>query len=122
MVGAVPDAQIRGAFVVKPLKSPLTPISARDAALEMLEVPVLRPWFGFLLAAILSALSLPFLAISLLIAAICTAAVAVSSPFRKRRRSIDSDMGKTWAAKEFGFERAIEAYEELIDAHARRRR
>jgi hypothetical protein len=82
---------------------------------------VFRPWFGLVLTAILCALSLPFFAISLVIAAICSAAVGVFSLFRGRRQSIDSDIRRIWTANEFGFERAIEAYEELIDAHAWRR-
>jgi hypothetical protein len=88
---------------------------------ELLEGSVLRPWFGLVLTGILCALSLPFFAISLLIATIYAAGVAVISPFRSRKRSNDSDFRNAWAANEFGFERAIEAYEELIDAHAWRR-
>lgn len=82
---------------------------------------MLRPWFGLALTGILCALSLPFFAISLLMATIWAALVAVFAPFRSRKRSIDSDIRNAWAANEFGFERAIEAYEELIDAHAWRR-
>jgi hypothetical protein len=88
---------------------------------ELLEGSVLRPWFGLVLTGILCALSLPFFAISLLIATIYAAGVAVISPFRSGKRSDDSDFRNAWAANEFGFERAIEAYEELIDAHAWRR-
>lgn len=102
---------------MKPLKSSPTPDSARDAAPALPEGFVLRPWFGLALTGVLCVLSLPLIAISLLIAAICTAAFALYSPIRRRRRSIDSGMRDAWAANEFGFERAIEAYEELIDAH-----
>lgn len=79
---------------------------------------MLRPWFGFFLTGILCALSLPFFAISLLIATFCAVPVALSAPFRKRKRSGDSGIRKAWRSNEFAFERAIEAYEELIDAHA----
>lgn len=41
-------------------------------------------------------------------------------PHSKRRRNTDHFCGrKQWAADEFAFERAIQAYEELIDATAR---
>jgi len=82
---------------------------------------VFRPWLSLALAGMLYVFLLPFFAISLLIAATCSVAVAVMSPFRGHRRPIDSDIRKAWTANEFGFERAIEAYEELIDAHAWRR-
>jgi len=79
---------------------------------------VFRPWFGLALTGILCALSLPFFAISLVIAGICTAPMAIWAPFRRRKRARNSDIRKTWRSNEFAFERAIEAYEELIDAHA----
>jgi hypothetical protein len=82
---------------------------------------VLRTWFALAFTGALCVLSLPFFAISLLIAAICSAAVAFISPDRGCRQSIDSGIRETWAANEFQFDRAIEAYEELIDAHSWRR-
>ena len=82
---------------------------------------MLRTWFAFAFTGTLCVLSLPFFAVSLLIAAICSAAVAFISPDRGCRLSIDSGIRETWAANEFQFERAIEAYEELIDSHSRRR-
>lgn len=82
---------------------------------------VFRPWFGFALTGILCALSLPLIALSMLIAGACTATVALGSPSRARQRIRDSEIEKKWQSNEFAFERAIEAYEELIDAHAWRR-
>ncbi|MGA9061965.1 MAG: hypothetical protein WB341_09900 [Terracidiphilus sp.] len=82
---------------------------------------MLRLWFGPAITGLLCVLSLPLIAISLLIAAICAAAFAVYSPFRRRKRPGDPAARDAWAANEFKFERAIEAYEELIDAHAWRR-
>ncbi len=82
---------------------------------------MLRTWFAFAFTGALCVLSLPFFAISLLIAAICSAAVAFISPDRGCRKSIDSGIRENWAANEFQFERAIEAYEELIDTHSWRR-
>ena len=77
-----------------------------------------RPWFGLALTGILCALSLPFFAISLVVAGMCTAPMAIWAPFRRRKRARNSDIRKTWRSNEFAFERAIESYEELIDAHA----
>lgn len=94
------------------------PDSAPDTATELMEGFVFRPWFGLAFTGILCVLSLPFFAITLLIAAICSTAAAALSLFRGRRRFIDCDIRETWAVNEFGFERAIEAYEELIDAYA----
>ncbi len=107
--------------IATPLNLSPTPVSARDAAFKLLEGIVFRPWFSLALAGMLYVFLLPFFAISLVIAAIGSTAVAVVPPFRRHRRSIDSDVRKAWTANEFGFERAIEAYEELIDAHAWRR-
>jgi hypothetical protein len=62
------------------------------------------------------------IAFSMLIAAVCTATVTLGSPLRKRQRTHKSEIEKQWQSNEFAFERAIESYEELIDAHAWRRR
>ena len=80
-----------------------------------------RPWFGFALTGILCALSLPLIAVSLLIAGACTAMVALGTPSSERQRIRELEIEKKWQTNEFAFERAIEAYEELIDAHAWRR-
>ena len=80
-----------------------------------------RPWLGFALTGILCALSLPLIVISMLIAGACTATFAIGAPLRGRQRTPGSELEKRWQSNEFAFERAIEAYEELIDAHAWRR-
>jgi hypothetical protein len=82
---------------------------------------VFRPWFGFALTGLLCALSLPLIAFSMLIAGACSATVALGTPFREGQRIRKSEIEKKWRSNEFAFERAIEAYEELIDAHAWRR-
>ena len=82
---------------------------------------MIRPWFGLLLTCVLCVLSLPFFAISLLIAGVCTAPIAIGSCLLRRKKARDSEIRRRWHANEFAFERAIEAYEELIDAHAWRR-
>jgi hypothetical protein len=80
-----------------------------------------RPWFGFALTGILCALALPLIAISMASAGVCSAVYALWSPVQRRQRPIDPDIRKNWQSNEFAFERAIDAYEELIDAHARKR-
>jgi hypothetical protein len=76
---------------------------------------------GFALTGLLCALSLPLIAVSMMIAGACTATVALGTPLRERQRIRKSEIEKKWHSNEFAFERAIEAYEELIDAHAWRR-
>lgn len=80
-----------------------------------------RPWFGLLLTCVLCVLSLPFFAVSLLVAAICTVPIAIGSRLLRRKKNRNSDIRKRWQSDEFAFERAIEAYEELIDTYAWRR-
>ncbi|HVN92675.1 MAG TPA: hypothetical protein VMT38_03215 [Terracidiphilus sp.] len=80
-----------------------------------------RPWFGYALTGLLCALTLPLIAISMLIAGACSATVALGTPLRGRERARDSAPEEKWQENQFAFERAIESYEELIDAHAWRR-
>lgn len=77
-----------------------------------------RPWFGFALTGILCALSLPFVAVSMWVAGDRTATDGLGSKVHARQRNRDAALEKKWRSNEFAFERAIEAYEELIDAHA----
>jgi hypothetical protein len=80
-----------------------------------------RPWFGFALTGILCALALPLIAVSMASAGVWSAVYALCYPVQRRQRPIDSEIRKRWQSNEFAFERAIDAYEELIDAHARKR-
>jgi hypothetical protein len=80
-----------------------------------------RPWFGFALTGILCALALPLIAVSMASAGIWSAVYALCNPVQRRRRPIDLEIRKSWQSNEFAFERAIDSYEELIDAHARKR-
>ena len=59
-----------------------------------------RCWFSLAFARSLVAFALPLL-----------------PNFRGRRRAGGFDHQRLWASNEFGFAHAIEAYEELIDAH-----
>jgi hypothetical protein len=80
-----------------------------------------RPWFGFALTGLLCALAIPLIAVSMASAAVCSAVYALFCPVQSRRPPIDLEIRKRWQSNEFAFERAIDAYEELIDTHARRR-
>ncbi len=64
---------------------------------------------------------MPFLVFSLMIAAVCTAPIALCAPFRRKKRSRNAHALASWQSNEFAFERAIESYEELIDEHACKR-
>jgi hypothetical protein len=71
------------------------------------------------LAALLVAFLFPLFTISRLNAGFAFTEAAV--PTRRRRRTAgDLDPRAKWSADEFAFERAIEAYEELIDRTAGR--
>ena len=80
-----------------------------------------RSWIRLGLAGLLITLSLPLLAVSLLIASLSTAVIVVVPKLRKRWRTVRSDLRNQWTANEFQFERAIKEYEDLIDVHAWRR-
>lgn len=80
-----------------------------------------RPWFGFALTGILCAVAIPLIAVSMAAASIWSAVYALCYPVQRRRRPIDPEIRKRWQSNEFAFERSIDAYEELIDAHARKR-
>ncbi len=79
-------------------------------------------WIHFGFAGLTIAGSLPFLAISLLIALLCLAILAALPAFVARRGVGGLDFQQQWAEDEFRFEEAIRSYEDLIDANVRRRR
>lgn len=68
------------------------------------------------LSILLILLSLPFLAISFLVASLCAAAVAALP--RIHQQAGDAGSGTLRPVDQFGFEDALAAYEELIGAHA----
>ncbi len=80
-----------------------------------------RSWFSLALAGVLCFLSLPIFATALLMAGIGTATDLFAGRIRRRRRSVESEIDNPHTTREFAFERAIEAYEELIDSYALRR-
>lgn len=77
-------------------------------------------WIRLGLAGFLVACSLPLLAVSFLVAALGAAGAALFPFFRLRRREIESKLQESSRVDEFAFDRAIESYEALIDAHAMR--
>ena len=78
---------------------------------------MLRCWFSLALAGLLVAFALPLFAIRRCLAGFGTTVASFLPGFRRRRRSANFEHQRLWASDEFGFEHAIEAYEELIDAH-----
>jgi hypothetical protein len=78
-----------------------------------------RPGFRFALEAIDFACSLPLLAISFAIAGLGTAAAAVAALFRRQRPAAGMSTPAAWSSDQFAFGRAVDAYEDLIDAHSR---
>ena len=77
-----------------------------------------RDGLRLVLSLLLVALSLPLLAVSFLIAALCTAVVAVVPGLLKRKDQDAMALQKLCAVDEFDFESAMNAYEALIAAHA----
>jgi hypothetical protein len=76
--------------------------------------------FGAAVAAPLVAFVVPFVAISRLSAGIDRSDV-IASARSERHGAMPADcIQRAWSANEFAFERAIDAYEDLIDITARR--
>ncbi len=78
-------------------------------------------WFRFGFAGLTVACSLPLVAISLLIACLGVVVVALLPPFVARRGTGGIEFQKQWAEEEFRFEDSIRSYEDVIDAHVRKR-
>ncbi len=83
---------------------------------------MLNDGLRFALSLLLVTLSLPLLAVSFLIAALCTAVVALVPGFLKRNDQDDTGLQKLRTVHQFNFAEAMNAYEELIGAHVRRQR
>jgi hypothetical protein len=78
---------------------------------------MVRDALRFTLSFLLVAFSLPLLAASFLIAALCTAMVALLPGSLNRNRVDLIALQKLRPVDEFGFEEAVKAYEELIGAY-----
>ena len=81
-----------------------------------------RDCLRFALSFLLVAFSLPLLAISFLIAALCTAVLAILPGLLKPNDQDVIALQKLRVVDQFNFEEAMSAYEELIGAHVRRQR
>jgi hypothetical protein len=81
-----------------------------------------RDGLRFALSFLLLAFSLPLLAVSFLIAALCTAVVAIIPGLLRRNDRDAIALQKLRVVDQFNFEEAMSAYEELIGAHVRRQR
>ena len=79
-----------------------------------------RGCLRFTLSFLLLAFTLPLLAVSFLIAALCAGVVAVLPGFPKRNHGDAIALQKLRAVDEFGFEEAVKAYEDLIGAYVGR--
>ena len=78
---------------------------------------MLRCWFNLALAGLLVTFALPLFAVLRLIAGSGSAVASVLPHFRRSWMVANFEQQRLWASNEFGFEHAIEAYEEVIDAH-----
>ena len=87
----------------------------------MLEGFVLRRWLMRSRAGLRVAFWLPLFAISLFIAGLGTIRAWVFRRFRRGKLKGGEGARLTWALRQFDFERAIEAYQEVIDTAARGR-
>jgi hypothetical protein len=81
-----------------------------------------RDGLRFALSFLLVAFSLPLLAVSFLIAALCRAVLAILPGLLKRNDQDVIALQKLRVVDQFNFEEAMSAYEELIGAHVRRQR
>ena len=78
---------------------------------------MLRCWFSLARAGLLVAFSLPFFAIRRFLAGPGSRVASFLPSFSRRRQAGGFEHQRLWASDEFGFEHALRAYEELIDAH-----
>ena len=79
---------------------------------------VVRDCFLHLLSILLILLSLPFLAVSFVVAALCAAVAAMFPRYRRQRRVAAIDPSRLRSVDEFAFNGALNDYEQLLDAHA----
>jgi len=82
---------------------------------------LVRNYLRHSLSILLILLSLPFLAVSFLIAALCAAAAATLPHFHRQPQASAIGHGKLRTVDQFGFGNALSAYEDLIGTHAWKR-
>lgn len=90
----------------------------RAAAIFLLEGALVSNFVRISLSALLIVLSLPFLAISFLVAALCAVAVSAFPGVHHQQQTGETCAVKPRMIDQFGFENAVSAYEDLLGAHA----
>jgi len=83
-----------------------------------MEGSLVRNYLRHSLSILLILLSLPFLAVSFLVAALCAAAAAAFPNLHRQQQANAIGLGKPRTVDQFGFEDALTAYEDLIGTHA----
>ena len=81
-----------------------------------------RVCLRYALSSLVVVFTLPLLAVSFLIAALCTAGFALVPDFLKHRDRHAAPLDNLRTVDQFNFAEAMSAYEELIGAPARRQR
>jgi len=81
-----------------------------------------RDCLRYALSFLLFVFTFPLLAVSFLIAALCTAVAAIVPGLLKRNDQDVIALQKLRVVDQFNFEEAMGAYEELIGAHVKRQR
>jgi hypothetical protein len=87
----------------------------------LLEKPLFGFCLGLLIAGLLTALAISPTKVNRLTMSLSIVASAIRNRGHERRARSVSALKEQWAANEFAFEHAIEAYEELIDKTTERR-
>ena len=82
---------------------------------------VIRDCFRLCLSLFVILLSLPLIAISLLVAGLFATGAAILPSFYRNQRDGAINMHGLRTVDEFGFEGALQAYEDLIKTHAWRK-
>jgi hypothetical protein len=109
-------------IIVKRFTFAPAPVSELRRIIEVAGGSMLRKCLRYALSLLLVTVTLPVLAVSFLIAALCTAAVAVVPGLLKRHDRHAIALHKLRVVDQFNFEEAMSAYEELIGAHVTRQR
>lgn len=82
---------------------------------------MVRNFVRLSLSILLILLSVPFLAISFLVAALCAMVASALPRFHRQQHAGAMGLVKLRTVDQFGFEDALSAYENLIGAHAWKR-
>jgi len=78
-------------------------------------------WFDLVFAGIIVNLSLPFLVVTSAITCVAVAVIALVPRHVARRGAGGLDFQREWSENQFRFKDSVRSYEDLIDAHTRRK-